>query len=322
MRIKYGQSFTIRGLFSRRSKRGRKAKRCSTTRDDNDSSAPASTLASTICPPRLQSIQLSKELEILGLLTDRRIGKGASSASWLSASPASTLHATASPSPAPCYSLFPVVHKKLVPDQFREEYEYDDDDGYDTEQEQPIPSRQKHQASYPTSPLLPPPPSLLLQARSPAQEQVGPSVSEAEPEACVPLSPTLSYRTFVTRSSGIFPWGTEPHVAEEDAVSEVLVLPSPPQFAHSSPPTSAIRESKENQGPRLIDAGLKINVELCVSVECGGEASINNPTLVPYFIVKHKNEHPLINASKDTDMAWTILRLVDGEPIPGFPGKA
>ncbi|KAL4989345.1 hypothetical protein BDW68DRAFT_72345 [Aspergillus falconensis] len=243
MRIKNGQSFTIRGLFSRGSKRGRKAKRCSAIRNDSDSSASASTLASTIRPPRLQSIQLSKELEILGLLTDPRIGKEASSASWLSSSPASTLHATASPSSAPSYSLFPAVHKQLVPDPFRKEYEYDDDDdgddddydddGYGTEQEQPTPSRQKHQVSYPTSPLLPPPPSLWLQARSPVREQVALSVPEPEPEAGVPLSPTLSYRTFVTRSSGIFPWGTEPHVVEEDAVSEVLVLPSPPQFAHS-----------------------------------------------------------------------------------------
>ncbi|KAL4978365.1 hypothetical protein BDW66DRAFT_164831 [Aspergillus desertorum] len=237
MCIKYGQSFTIRGLFSRRSKRGRKAKRCSTIPDDNDSSASASTLASTIRPPNLQSIQLSKELEILGLLTDPRIGKEASSASWLSSSHASTLYATASPSPAPSYSLFPAVHKQLVADPFRKDYEYnddeDDDDGYHTEQGQPISSRQKHQTSYPTSPLLPPTPSLLLQGRSPAREQVTLPVPEAETEVDGPLSPTLSYRTFVTRSSGIFAWGAEPHVVQEDAVSEVLVLPSPPQFARS-----------------------------------------------------------------------------------------
>ncbi|KAL4754928.1 hypothetical protein BDW72DRAFT_189546 [Aspergillus terricola var. indicus] len=236
MRIRYGQSFTIRGLFSRRSKRGRKSKRCSTIRDDNGSSASASTSASTIRPPRLQSMQLSKELEILGLLTDPRAGQEASSASWLSSSPASTLHVAASPSPAPSYSLFPAAHNQPAPDPFRNEYEYDDyddDDAYYSEQEQPFFSRQTHQTSYPTSPLLPPPPSLSLQVRSPAREHVSLSVPEPEPEADIPLSPTLSYRTFVTRSSGIFPWGTEPHVVEEDAASEILVLPTPPQFARS-----------------------------------------------------------------------------------------
>ncbi|KAL6234464.1 hypothetical protein BDW75DRAFT_241078 [Aspergillus navahoensis] len=254
MRIRHGQSFTIRGLFSRRSKRGRKAKRCSTIRNDNESSVSASTLASTLRPPRLQSIQLSKELEILGLLTDPRIGREASSASWLSSSPASTLHSTASPSPGPSYSLFPNVHEQLVPDPVRKEYEYDDDDGYDAEQEQLIPSRHNHQASYPTSPLLPPPPSLLLQARSPPREQVALSVSEPEPEAGVPLSPTPSYRTFVTRSSGIFPWGMEPHVVDEDAVSEVLVLPSPPQFARSYGITTATRASSTFTNPIFAEA--------------------------------------------------------------------
>ncbi|KAL4738012.1 hypothetical protein BDV11DRAFT_144835 [Aspergillus similis] len=236
MRIIYGQSFTIRGLFSRRSKRGRKAKRCSTIRDDNGSSASASTSASTIRPPRLQSIQLSKELEILGLLTDPRIGQEAPSASWLSSNSASTLPVAASASPATSYSLFPATHKQLASDPFRKEYEYDDDDdddAYYTEQEQPIFSRQIHQTSYPTSPLLPPPPSLSLQAQSPAREHVSLSIPEPEPEADVPLSPTISHRTFVTRSSGIFPWGTEPHVVEEDAASEVLVLPTPPHFARS-----------------------------------------------------------------------------------------
>jgi hypothetical protein len=184
----------------------------------------------------LQSIQLSKELEILGLLTDPRSGLEATSASWLSSSPASTLHVAASASPAPSYSLFPAVDEQSTPGLFQKDYEYDDDDGddaYYTEQEQPILSRQIPQTSYPTSPLLPPPPSLSVHARSPAREHVPLSIPKPEPEAGGPPSPTLSYRTFVTRSSGIFPWGTEPHVIEEDAASEVLVLPTPPQFARS-----------------------------------------------------------------------------------------
>lgn len=236
MRIRYGQSFTIRGLFSRRSKRGRKAKRCSTIRDDNGSSASASTSASTIRPPRLQSIQLSKELEILGLLSDPRSGQEATSASWLSSSPASTLHVAASASPAPSYSLFPAVDEQSTPGLLQKDYEYDDvddDDAYYTEQEQTILSQQIPQTSYPTSPLLPPPPLLSVHARNPAQEHVSLSIPKPDSEAGVPPSPTLSYRTFVTRSSGIFPWGTEPHVVEEDAASEVLVLPTPPPFARS-----------------------------------------------------------------------------------------
>ncbi|KAL4816324.1 hypothetical protein BDW67DRAFT_184819 [Aspergillus spinulosporus] len=236
MRIRYGQSFTIRGLFSRRSKRGRKAKRCSIIRDDNGSSASASTSASTIRPPRLQSIQLSKELEILGLLADPRTVHEASPESWLSSSPASTLRVADSPFPPTSYSFFPTAHKQSAPGPFQKAYECDDDDAYYTEQDQPVISRQTRQnsqTSYPTSPLLPPPPSFPLQTRSPAREHVSLSIPEPKPEAGVPPSPTLSYRTFITRSSGIFPWGTEPHVVEEDAASEVLVLPTPPQYTRS-----------------------------------------------------------------------------------------
>ncbi|RDW76631.1 uncharacterized protein DSM5745_06623 [Aspergillus mulundensis] len=234
MRIKYGQSF--KSLFSRRSK-GRKAKGPSMIRDDTDSSTSASSSASTFRPPRLQSIRLSKELEILGLLTDPRIAmeETASPASWLSSSPVSTLNARASPlpSPSPSYSLFPTVQRQLVPDPYWKDYE-NDDDGYDTEREQALTSKE-NQASYPVSPLLPPPPSLLLQPRSPSREHFPAPSPEADPGTGAPLSPALSYRTFATRSSGIFPWGTEPHAVdvEEDVVSEVLVLPSPPQFAHS-----------------------------------------------------------------------------------------
>ncbi|KAL4899496.1 hypothetical protein BDW74DRAFT_183603 [Aspergillus multicolor] len=230
MRIKYGQSF--KSLFSRRSK-GRKAKSPSMIRGDIDSSTSASSSASTLRPPRLQSIRLNKELEILGLLTDPRITmeETGSPASWLSSSPVSTLNTRYSPSPT--YSLFPAVHRQLVPDPYWRDYEYDDD-GYDTEREQPL-TPKRNQVSYPVSPLLPPPPSLLLQPRDPSREHFPAPTPEAESGTGAPLSPALSYRTFATRSSGIFPWGTEPHAVdvEEDAVSEVLVLPSPPHFAHS-----------------------------------------------------------------------------------------
>ncbi|RDW76630.1 uncharacterized protein DSM5745_06622 [Aspergillus mulundensis] len=84
---------------------------------------------------------------------------------------------------------------------------------------------------------------------------------------------------------------------------------------------------EEKQGHGLIDAALKNNVKHFVysSVDRGGEASINNPTTVPHFISKHKNEHHLINASKGTDMTWTILRpaaFLDGGLVTGFAGKA
>ncbi|KAL4934669.1 uncharacterized protein BDV17DRAFT_12304 [Aspergillus undulatus] len=91
---------------------------------------------------------------------------------------------------------------------------------------------------------------------------------------------------------------------------------------------SGNHEIEERQGKALIDAALKNNIKYFVysSVDRGGEAkSLNNPTNIPHFINKHNIEHHLINSTKGTDMAWSILRpaaFLDGGLVRGFAGKA
>ncbi|KAJ5928415.1 hypothetical protein N7466_007371 [Penicillium verhagenii] len=77
-------------------------------------------------------------------------------------------------------------------------------------------------------------------------------------------------------------------------------------------PGSSDQEAEERQGKALIDTSLKHNVKLFVysSVDRGGDASYDTPTPVPHFISKHRIEHHLVEQTKGTEMAWTILRPV------------
>ncbi|RAL02554.1 NmrA/HSCARG family protein [Aspergillus ibericus CBS 121593] len=75
-------------------------------------------------------------------------------------------------------------------------------------------------------------------------------------------------------------------------------------------PGGSTHDAEERQGKNLIDAALKNNVKYFVytSVDRGGDASFDQPTRIPHFITKHNVEHYLVNKTKGTDMAWTILR--------------
>ncbi|KAL4915139.1 hypothetical protein BDW62DRAFT_133315 [Aspergillus aurantiobrunneus] len=225
MRIKNGLGFTLCSLFSRRSKKGKKGKltkRCSTV--PSTSNDPMLMLP---IPKPQKSIPLDKELEILGLLEDPRKESAPLTCNSPSG-PACTLNTAASHATS---LVFPVV--QMQPNS-QKQYQSRDDTIF---------SRQSHisPSFHPPSPLLPPPPSLWLPLQQQPQEsQERTSVQNpAETENTIPLSPVLSYRTFATRSSGIFPWGMEPHTADDgfeaDTLSEgnVLVLPSPPRFARS-----------------------------------------------------------------------------------------
>ncbi|KAJ5760223.1 nmrA-like family protein [Penicillium odoratum] len=82
---------------------------------------------------------------------------------------------------------------------------------------------------------------------------------------------------------------------------------------------------EERQGKAMVDMALKNKVKYFVytSVDRGGEASIDNPTLVPHFINKHNIEHHLMDSAKNTEMNWTILRptaFIDNL-VPDFFGK-
>lgn len=220
MRIKQNSGLTICSLFSRRSKQAKNEKapkRCSTSASDhNDALRTARPKA------------LDKELEILGLLVDPRKElpptpiPGYSHSQPRPSSASARRPKTATPPPHNL-SLFPAVHTYQDPDFQEQEH-----DEFTTS------STQTHEPHHPPSPLLPPTPSLWL----PLQTQRAPQ-QPAEPDLSIPPSPALSYRTFATRSSGIFPWGTEPHTVDDGIASDtllddqVLVLPSPPRFARS-----------------------------------------------------------------------------------------
>ncbi|KAJ5646998.1 hypothetical protein N7490_003370 [Penicillium lividum] len=75
---------------------------------------------------------------------------------------------------------------------------------------------------------------------------------------------------------------------------------------------SSETETEERQGKALVDASLKHDVKFFVytSVDRGGDASYDTPTPIPHFISKHHIEHHLVEQTKGTGMAWTILRPV------------
>ncbi|KAJ6096466.1 hypothetical protein N7486_007212 [Penicillium sp. IBT 16267x] len=75
-------------------------------------------------------------------------------------------------------------------------------------------------------------------------------------------------------------------------------------------PIPGSSEAEERQGKGLIDASLKHNVKFFVysSVDRGGDASYDTSTEIPHFISKHHIEHYLVEQTKGTEMAWTILR--------------
>lgn len=223
MRIKQNPGLTIRSLFSRRSKQAKNEKapkRCSTSASDHND------FGSTLRTARPKA--LDKELEILGLLVDPRKELPQTpiprcSHSQPRPSSASARRPKTATPPPHNLSLFPAVHTYQDPDFQEQEHD-----------ESTTSSSQTHEPHHPPSPLLPPTPSLWL----PLQTQRAPQ-QPAEPDLSIPSSPALSYRTFATRSSGIFPWGTEPHTVDDGIASDtllddqVLVLPSPPRFARS-----------------------------------------------------------------------------------------
>ncbi|KAL2802503.1 hypothetical protein BJX63DRAFT_437794 [Aspergillus granulosus] len=220
----------LRALFSRRFKRGRNgklAKQCSSTHSNDD----AASVRSAVNPRTM--VGVDKELEILGLLTDPRIP----------------------PAPMPQHQSQNVVYQSVphpsgpatipLPGRTADSYPKPrlqlETQAYDT-----LPSKQ-YDPLTPTSPLLPPPPALWLPlhrplpARPKSERGTGPTRVEEEPEiytdTITPLSPSPSYLTFATQSSGVFPCGFEPYVVDDatgpvpDWKSEdtVLVLPSPPR---------------------------------------------------------------------------------------------
>jgi uncharacterized protein YbjT (DUF2867 family) len=67
---------------------------------------------------------------------------------------------------------------------------------------------------------------------------------------------------------------------------------------------------EEKQGKAIVDEALRSGVKSFVytSADRHGDDSLNNPTNIPHFITKYNIEHHLINNTKGTDMAWTILR--------------
>lgn len=73
---------------------------------------------------------------------------------------------------------------------------------------------------------------------------------------------------------------------------------------------SASPDTEEAQGKALIDAALAHNIKhfIQTSVDRGGPRSDTNPTNVPHFICKHHIEHYLFEKTKNTEMAWTVLR--------------
>ncbi|KAL4934666.1 uncharacterized protein BDV17DRAFT_286349 [Aspergillus undulatus] len=233
-------TFTLRSLFSRRSKRGRTCKPPPSHRTSlilpQANTRNDSTSTSTV---RANGLRLDKELEILGLLTDPR--KGAQPV-FLDTIPTTTPAAHSPPT-------FPIARLHEKPFWLAQEKE---------EQESSMmgsSSRQRNEhPSYPPSPLLPPPPTFTtspsfqnafqdMTSPSPRTASIPVAVPVPKAEDIAPPSPTLSYRTFATRSSGIFPWGAEPDTVEDgfgdglvsDTLSEdqVLVLPSPPRFMGS-----------------------------------------------------------------------------------------
>ncbi|KKK22079.1 hypothetical protein ARAM_002494 [Aspergillus rambellii] len=96
-------------------------------------------------------------------------------------------------------------------------------------------------------------------------------------------------------------------------------------FSVQVPAFGGSRDIEERQGKGLVDAALKNHVKLFVhtSVDRGGDASLENPTNIPHFISKHYIEQHLIDSSKNTEMAWTILRPVAfmDNLTPDFVGK-
>lgn len=85
-------------------------------------------------------------------------------------------------------------------------------------------------------------------------------------------------------------------------------------------------ESEVRQGKALIDAALANDVKMFVysSVDRGGDASYDDPTFVPHFKTKYEIEHHLVDATKGTEMVYTILRPVAfmNNLQPGFVGQA
>ncbi|KAJ5643372.1 uncharacterized protein N7484_005879 [Penicillium longicatenatum] len=90
-------------------------------------------------------------------------------------------------------------------------------------------------------------------------------------------------------------------------------------------PGSSDQGAEERQGKGLIDASLKHDVKFFVysSVDRGGDASYDTETEIPHFISKHHIEHHLVEQTKGTEMAWTILRPVAflDNLTPDFFGK-
>ncbi|OZJ01497.1 hypothetical protein BZG36_05612, partial [Bifiguratus adelaidae] len=88
---------------------------------------------------------------------------------------------------------------------------------------------------------------------------------------------------------------------------------------------AAVKGAEEAQGKALIDEAIKHGIKHFVytSVDRHGDDSDTDSTNIPHFISKHAIEQHLIEASRATNMTWTILRptaFMDNL-TPDFAGK-
>ncbi|KAL4956731.1 cytochrome P450 [Aspergillus filifer] len=277
--------FTLRSLFSRRSKRiprrTSSIKRRSSTYiifpnntspSRNDSTTSTSTTSSSRTV-RANGLRLNKELEILGLLTHPADVNSPVYLDTISHRNREAVPTPASHSPP----TFPIA--RLHEEPWWADHDHEEED----EEEVPTRSRQ----DYPPSPLLPPPPSRSLPP-APAQEQklqlqpplnLTPPFNTTKPLPMPPsanedITPPSPAFTFATRSSGIFPCGAEPSFtncdgvcALDDTLSEdVLVLPSPPRFAGAYRAVPAISSSLPARPAGISTAYFICSVPQAVSI--------------------------------------------------------
>jgi hypothetical protein len=232
IRIKTGPGF-IRALFSRRSKRGRNGKLAKEPSSSTHSADDVASVRSTVNQRTM--VLVDKELEILGLLTDPRIPPAMGQSQHQN-----QIHPSA-PQPSSTMTTLVIPVSGQSSQSCLKPQLHLQTESCDTL------SAQRYEPLTPTSPLLPPPPSLWLPLQRPSQAARPSSergvaatrveIEEIYTDTMTPLSPSPSHLTFATRSSGVFPCGFEPYAVDDgacpvsDRMSEdtVLVLPSPPR---------------------------------------------------------------------------------------------
>ncbi|KAL5342330.1 hypothetical protein BJX70DRAFT_394922 [Aspergillus crustosus] len=206
MRTKPRPSFSLSSLFGGSSKKNKDAKSTkgssATTFSNQSTSAPQPYRAQGNGPIR-------KEYEILGLQSDPRKVYYQPAArpeqSYAHAPPPSK-----KPSYVPQKPTKQTTHKPKAPTVAPH-----------PSARKPVPSQRPH-----PHPQRGAPAPLRVPLRSPDLER-GHPISPVSP-----ISSSASLRTFVTRSSGVFPRGREPN-AIDDYDEHVLMLPTPPKAAKS-----------------------------------------------------------------------------------------